>query len=440
MQLLCRKEYSTQFFGRCLAKILLAVIALCLVSCGDFFTPVHSTGEPTEYSYNYWLLDRTYLYQDEIPSLDPDGDSVELMYNKLSDIYTRYIPPSNSEAAETSINTSIVSGDVGMEYAMYAESEHPLFTYRIYPEGPAAKANVPRYGNILAANGIEITGENAYDLYDSILTHNKTIILTILFQGDTATYEMEKEDVYAPTVFVDTVSGIEVIKIKEFKLTTIDRVNGSYGELKAYLDSTQNSDVPRIIDLRGNPGGHVSQCLDMADLFVATGKLSTRSLRTFDGDGKKNVQTTIRYASKGHSGEGKKFILLVNKSSASCAEIFAAAVSEGADIPVAGTFSFGKGIGQTTWKTPKKALAIITNLEFLTPKDNSYNKVGIEPDYPCETSTIDCGLEALEKYYGKKSAKKLLTASSDNALLEIKSHLDNGEVFGGAIIDGSNNY
>ena len=37
-----------------------------LVACSDFFEPVESTPEPTEYSYNYGLLQRTYLFEDEL--------------------------------------------------------------------------------------------------------------------------------------------------------------------------------------------------------------------------------------------------------------------------------------------------------------------------------------------------------------------------------------
>lgn len=111
------------------------LIAFFLTACSDFFEPVESTPEPTEYSYNYWLLKQTYLFEDELPQLDENGDSVQELYNKLSDPFTRYIPPSKSEATITHINTSIVPGDVGMEYEKFPQKEYPLVIYRVYPEG-----------------------------------------------------------------------------------------------------------------------------------------------------------------------------------------------------------------------------------------------------------------------------------------------------------------
>ncbi len=371
-----------------------------LTACSDFFEPVESTPEPTEYSYNYWLLKQTYLFEDELPQLDENVDSVQELYNKLSDPFTRYIPPSKSEATITHINTSIVPGDVGMEYEKFPQKEYPLVIYRVYPEGPAGRAGIKRYGNIMNANGVDIVGENAFEVYDSILTYSKDISLTVAYTSDTISYNLTKEDVYAPTIFLDTLNGIPIITITSFKLNTADQKNGSFGELKTYLDSTQNTTEPRLINLRNNPGGHVSHCIAMADLFIKEGNLSTRTSRDLSVEGKTIYRKNSQKAKAGDSGEKGKFVLLVNKGSASCSEIFAAALQEAANIPVAGETTYGKGIGQSTWKTMDGGLAIITNWEFLTPKGNSYHKKGVVPDFPCESATLSCGIKAIQNYYG----------------------------------------
>ena len=143
-------------------KNLISIASLAfLAGCSDFFHPVDSTPAPTEYTYNYWLLQRTYLFEDELPLLDEQGDSVSELYNKLSDPFTRYVPPAKSEDTKTHINTSIVPGDVGMEYIAFPQSEHPLVIYRVYTESPAGRAGIPRYGNILNVNSVEIVGERA---------------------------------------------------------------------------------------------------------------------------------------------------------------------------------------------------------------------------------------------------------------------------------------
>lgn len=415
-----------------LSRLSSLVSLTLLVACSDFFEPVDSTPAPTEYAYNYWLLQKTYLFEDELPLLVEEGDSVQVLYDKLSDPFTRYVPPSKSEDAISHINTSIVPGDVGMEYTLFSQKEYPLTVYRVYADGPAGRAGVPRYGNILQVNGVGIMGENALGTYDSILTNNKDLEMVIAYNGDTAVYRMTKEDIYAPTVFVDTLDGIPVITITAFKPNTVNREDGTLGELKAYLDSTKDATGPRLIDLRNNPGGHVNQCVAMADLFIREGPVSTRRWRSFMSDGKSVHNTQTVSAAPGDAGENGKFVALVNGNSASCAEIFVAAISEGAGIPVAGTTTYGKGIGQSTWKTTAGGLAIITNLEFLTPKDNSYHKKGIVPDYPCESATLVCGLNAVQNFYAKTGSKK----ADPMRLTEKKVLPRQNSVEGGAFIEG----
>lgn len=411
--------------------------AIFFTACSDFFEPVESTAAPTEYSFNYWLLQKTYLFEDELPLLDEQGDSVSELYGKLSDPYTRYVPPSKSEEAITHINTSIVPGDVGMEYTQFMQMEHPIVIYRVYAESPAGRAGIKRYGNILSVNGVDLTGESAFNDYETELAHNKEISITIAYSGDTTTYELVKEDVYAPTVFVDTLSETEIITITGFKLNTVDKKNGTLGELKTHLESSKDSKMPGIIDLRNNPGGHVNHCTSMADLFIKEGAISTRSWRSFAGDGTPLYNKLTVVAKPGDAGEKRKFVVLVNGGSASCAEIFAIALQEGAKIPVAGTVTYGKGIGQSTWKTLAGGLSLITNLEFLSPEGNSYHKKGIIPNYPCEMATLQCGLDAVKSKYGTPaSQKKVLKKSTDDLYASEPQILRRYKDFGGAIIEG----
>ena len=391
------------------------IFILLLTACSDLVHPVKSTPEPTEYSFNYWLLQRLYLYEDELPNLPEDGDSVQVLYKALKDPYTRYTPPSKSESAITQINTSMIEGDVGMRYYTNAENEHPLFIYRVYPQSPAGRAGVPRFGNIIKANNIELKGETAMTVYDSILNYSKKVKILVANDNDTTLYKLEKETIYAPTVFVDTLfensskgyPGIIFVSIEGFKIQTADQENGTYGELKSYLDSTKKDKRVRVLDLRNNPGGHVNQSLNMADLFVSKGTLSTRKWRMLTADGGSESSTLSTIAKSGDVGESGKYIILANRGSASAAEIFISAVIETTDIPFAGSTTYGKGIGQTNFSTYAGGLATITDLEFLTPKGNSYHGTGIAPKYECDNNALYeiCAAQIANKLYGVKIPK-----------------------------------
>lgn len=395
----------------------LYIFLLLLTSCSDFFSPVKSTDSPTEYQFNYWLLQRTYLYEDELGNLPEEGDSVQVLYDALSDPYTRYAPPSKSEDVEISINTSFVPGDVGMEYLEYfvegSPEISPILIYRVYPNSPAAKAGVPRYGRILSVNGVQLFGEDARYRYDSVLTQNAELEMRIFYGDSIKTYSMTKEDVYAPTLFLDTAQGITFITITEFKLTTADQANGTLGELRTYLDSTKNETGTRVLDLRNNPGGHISQCVGAADMFIPKGTLSTRYYITFAPDGERTIRTVSMEATAGDPGESGDFVILDNHASASCAEIFIAAMKEIRHTPIIGSTTYGKGIGQSSWKTIDDGLAIITNLEILTPLGNTYHKKGIEPDLICASSpSRQCAIDYLGKSQKDTTIKEALSKKS----------------------------
>ncbi|SMG23684.1 S41 family peptidase [Fibrobacter sp. UWB13] len=402
-------------------RIILAATLLSLLGCSDFIHPVKSTPEPTEYSFNYWLLQKVYLYEDELTDLSPNGDSDSIktqLYDLLKDPFTTYVPPTKSEERATAINTSlVVGGDVGMRYFYNENLDYPIIITRVYPKSPAGRAGVPRYGRIISANGIDLSGEakKVKAVYDSVLSYSKNIDLVVAQNNDTNLYKLEKETVYAPTVFVDTVdsktaknsSGIIFITIEGFKPTTANQDSGTYGELKAYLDSTGSDKRIRVLDLRGNPGGHVNQCLAAADLFVKQGTLSTRRQRSLDADGETKYTVSSIKAKAGDPGESGKYIIYANGGSASCAEIFIAAVTETTDIPFVGKKTYGKGIGQTNYFTYAGGLATITNFEFLTPKGNSYHKKGIYPKYECDNvADQDCAIQYANKIYGSKSSKQ----------------------------------
>ena len=420
------------------------VFFLLLTACSDFISPVKSTpGPESEYAFNYWLLNNIYLYEDELPNLQEDGDSIQLLYNTLKDPYTTYTPPSQSEDKITHLNTSMIAGDVGIRYFNYPNLEHPIIIDRVYPQSPAGKAGVPRFGSIISVNDIELTGDKAKDTYDSILNYSKTIRLLVAYKGETKLYELQKETIFAPTIFVDTLfedsskgyPGIIFITIEGFKPKTVDQDSGSYGELKTYLKSTISDKRVRVLDLRGNLGGHVKQSTLMADLFVSTGILSTTLSRSLNPDGESIHTSSTTKAKAGDPGETGNFIILANQATASAAEIFIAAVTELTDIPLIGSRTFGKGIGQTPFFTYAGGVATITNYQFLTPKGNSYHKVGIPPKYECDNTIGEiCAAKIANKLYGVKSSYQ------DDSVLakQYRKNTDETKNFEGGAIEWTN--
>jgi C-terminal peptidase prc len=377
--------------------------ALFLSAC-FLENPVKETPALDERGYNEWILSRLYLYPEDLPQAFT-ADSIQALYAALSDPYTRYIPPAKAPDAEQGMNTSIIPGDIGVEIYLNAEAKYPLFLYRIYPDAPAGRAGVPRYSRLVSVNGTELSGDDAYNAYLKVMKANKEITLTVENEEGTQTFSLVKETVYAPTVFVDTLPQAVIITIREFTLTTSDHEKGTLGEFQKILEEA-DPNVLKVIDIRNNPGGHISQCVNAADLLVERGILSIRFTNQMTPDGKKQIKKTVVNASAGGIGENGNFVLAINRYTASCGEIFATAIAENTSIPLIGETTYGKGIGQSVWKTPAGGDAVITGTQFLTPNGVNYHQQGIPPDIFCENASLNCILNAAGTPAGALLTKK----------------------------------
>ena len=202
--------------------------------------------------------------------------------------------------------------------------------------------------------------------------------------------------------------GISYLRVTQFKRVTMEKVagdtSGSWLEFRKALRATAD-DGATILDLRGNPGGNVDVCLGMADELVPGGRTLV-----FEEDAVSpwyGLPMRRAYPSKaGGLGESRDFVILIDGGSASCAEIFVAAVrgTRPRDAAV-GTRSYGKGIGQSIWNTPGGGLLRITSLRLFAPDGSSWHRSGIAPDVEVSGSA-DQLARAVEE------ARKMLSRAS----------------------------
>ncbi|MDF2890972.1 MAG: peptidase [Clostridia bacterium] len=125
-----------------------------------------------------------------------------------------------------------------------------------------------------------------------------------------------------------------------------------------------------ILDLRQNPGGYVSSCLEIADELLGEGMV------VYTEDINKNRQV---YNSKG-DGLEVPLIVLVDEGSASASEILAGAIKDREAGLLIGTKTFGKGLVQSVESLKDGSGFKLTTQKYYTPKGISINKIGIEPN------------------------------------------------------------
>jgi carboxyl-terminal processing protease len=172
--------------------------------------------------------------------------------------------------------------------------------------------------------------------------------------------------------------GIGYIHLTQFQETTgqevVDAING-FSNLKGLM-----------LDLRGNPGGLLSQAVEVCDHLLAKGQtiVSQRGRAYPD----QNYTAT-------HGNGGKTFpiVVLVNRSTASAAEIVSGALQDHDRALIVGETTFGKGLVQTVYNLGENTGLALTTYHYYTPSgrliqrnysgvslyDYYYNHAGAQP-------------------------------------------------------------
>jgi carboxyl-terminal processing protease len=158
--------------------------------------------------------------------------------------------------------------------------------------------------------------------------------------------------------------GIGYIRIASFSTNTGKEFDGAYKELE------QAGMKGLIIDLRENPGGLVTSCVEIADQVVPKGPIVSMVRR----DGSKEEDDSKLEAVK------YPIVVLIDGNSASASEILAGALQDTGAATIVGMRSYGKGSVQTVIPLHEKSGLKLTIAKYYTPNGRSIDGVGIEPD------------------------------------------------------------
>ncbi len=379
--------------GKTFLAVTLFAIAASLSGCSTdtVATSVKVSSEASrEFRFNYSFLyyyyyksaeeledSETYLESPAIALINAkyaDVADVLVMYASMSDPLTKYFPHAYYSAISTAIGESDTEDkSFGMEL------DSTLRVKTVFRVGPAAEAGIQKGDVVLALDSVPLDGSDS--LYRSVLAQKKdSFAFTVKRDDDTLSFEMERTAVISPTVFLDSASDIPIIRITEF----VGRTNGfdSDGtalEFEAALEETQGAEST-VLDLRGNGGGSVNLCERMAKALLRRGDTVIVEKRWHSGKSGRDSSDQAIIADKDGIGAGRYYVMMLDSGSASCTELFAAAIASNLKVPVVGTNSFGKGIGQTYVTTPDSAFGIATSLLFLDKDFQSYHLYGLEPD------------------------------------------------------------
>lgn len=268
---------------------------------------------------------------------------------KTLDPYTVYYPESDID--EFTFMTTGKYGGIGSQ--VRNNGDYAIITV-VYRGFPADQAGIKPGDIIKKVNGVSLKNLITDKVSDRLKGDPGTpITLTIERNGKETDYTMKRERIAVPPVpysgMIDQNTGY--IRFRGFTQNCIDEVKNALISLKA-----QN---PKqiILDLRGNPGGLLTEAVEIVNLFVGPGNevVSTKGkVKQFDS----NYKTT-----KAATDDKISLAVIINRGSASASEIVAGAIQDLDRGVIIGQRSYGKGLVQIT-----RPLSYNTNLKVTTAK------------------------------------------------------------------------
>lgn len=284
------------------------------------------------------------------------------MVGTLSDPFSVYLAPQAARALNQELDSTLS----GIGVALDETAGGRFVILEVFPGTPAATAGLKPDDQILAVDGRPVAGETADTVAGAIRGRAGTsVTLTISRDGARRTVTVRRAMIQVPTVFPRMLPDhVGYLAVTEFGYRT-------GGEVVAAVDRLRRAGARAyVVDLRNNPGGSLEECLQAVSAFVPPGPVVRLEYkdpaldRTYDSSG---------------PGTRLPVAVLVNRDTASAAEIFAAAVAQRHVGILVGARTYGKGIVQQLIPLAGGAYLKLTVAKYLTPDGSDIEHRGLRP-------------------------------------------------------------
>ena len=387
----------------------LASLALCLILLGcGIYLGAHPSGlpgfvrDPLVGDQDTRVVDEAIdrvnsTYYRKISKKDLADQSVKGIVASLDDRFSNYFTP--KEYKKFNEQQSGEFAGIGVQVTGVKDGLHIV---TVYDGSPAKDAGLKVGDVVTAVAGTPLAGksqEAAVALIQGRI--GVPVKLTIRRAGKAKAVTVQRATISVPVVqsAERTVDGdkLEVIHLDQFS-------SGAHGEVAAALKKGMKDGVKgAILDLRGNPGGLVTEAQLVASQFLSDGKIVTTKGRA--------VQTRTFSATGDPAAPKLPLVVLVDRNSASAAEIVAGALQDRKRAELVGTRTFGKGVFQEVLELDNGGALDITAGQYFLPSGRNLGGAGVNtgagltPDVQATDDRKTKADEALDKALDVLAAK-----------------------------------
>jgi len=302
--------------------------------------------------------------------------------DSISSILTSLDPHSSyldkDDFNEMKVQTEGEFGGVGIEITL----EHTLIKVISAIEGtPAKRAGIQPKDYISHVDGEMISGLSLQEIVKKLRGKpGEKVSITVLRVGEKQPLEIDiiREIIKIKSVEeIKNIDNIIYAKVNIFSAKTTQEIKE--GILK--IIKKQKNIKGLIVDLRNNPGGLLSQSVELSDIFLEKDKVivSIKGRKQNQIYKSKHKETLIPEL---------PIVILINEGSASASEIVAGALQDNKRAIIMGMKSFGKASVQTIIPIGENAIKLTTSL-YYTPSGKSIQANGITPDIIAQKAKIE---------------------------------------------------
>lgn len=291
--------------------------------------------------------------------------AIKGMASSLNDPYTVFM-----DAKETKAFNSQIQGQQYVGLGMQVESKNDKVTVVApFDDSPAKKAGIQSGDVILKINGTDVSGKELDKAVAMMKGKEGTSVKLTVYRASKGNFEVTAKE---SKIVMNTVTGemltnkIGYIHIQMFDENTGNNFSKKMAELKS------KGMQSLMLDLRDNPGGLLTSCIEVTSNFVPKNKVIVSTI-----DKNKGKE---EFKSKGGSYIGMPLVVLVDGGTASASEIFSGAVRDYKVGTLIGEKTFGKGIVQNMFDTGDNTQLKVTIAKYYTPNGEYIHHKGISPD------------------------------------------------------------
>ena len=390
------EEKKVSLGGTIVVGAITLVVGIALGIAWNVFAPkfLPYLGIQSAATHDWSALDEVYNtlaanYDGEIDQKTIVEGAQKGLVAAIGDVYTEYMTDTEAEEYEALLHGDVGAG-IGIEMGL---RDGYVRVIRTLPDNPAGKAGVKAGDIIYKVNGEEVYSESTETIANKLRGAAGTEVeLTVVRDGEEKSFKLTRETINNVSAYAEYDGNTAIITVSRFDNDTGSRVQ------KIVNEEFPGKNIKKVIlDLRSNGGGYVSAAKDLLSLWI-------------DGEAVliqkgAHMNNTTTYANRSQAKlANMPTIVLVNGGTASASEIVAGALKDYDKATIIGEKTFGKGVVQTLLNLSHNTMLKVTTARWYTPKGNSINGDGIQPDVEVELTYDDANhsrdpqMDAAKKY------------------------------------------